>query len=161
MWTNIERGIDGAVGRMLSWLTHPPVRSVARAREETSDSASAEAAGRTDAVREEAVREEAVHAAPGPAAVGLAEAGQDTVAADPVSAVAEAVEGAAADGDELAEEILEALAAAPDGLALNQLSQQVSGEPRALRHELRQLSASGRIQRRSQGMRTRYYLAQA
>lgn len=33
MWIRLERGIDGMVGRMLSWLAHPPVRQLASASE--------------------------------------------------------------------------------------------------------------------------------
>ena len=36
MWMSLERSLDGVVGRMLSWLAHPPLHSVADVEQKTA-----------------------------------------------------------------------------------------------------------------------------
>ncbi len=82
-------------------------------------------------------------------------------------AAVEGVEEVAAEADDsdrdapdpLERKILEALAASEDGAAIKDLQRSTGGKPTTLRARLNRLIGIGRVQRRGQGMRTRYHVA--
>lgn len=181
MWTNIERSIDGAVGRMMSWLTQPPVR--AESSRERSERG-VESATATVAEPASAVAESPTAASPEPAANAAARAAVERIVAgeeqaspgvaepvdggvepvsdavlEPVSEASEAtIEGATE--DDLTERILAALADAPEGLPMKGLVQATGATRYALRQRLNPMLADGRIDRKGQGMTTRYHAAE-
>ncbi len=161
---DIERSIDGMVGRMVSWLTLAPIR----AREDRGEAGETEAAAAEIAVEvaAETVAEaaeaaaEAVEEAAEAAAETMeeaVEAAAETAAEVAAGTVDEAAEAAGA-VDPLEQKILQALAACEDGAALRELKSRTGGKPTTLRARLTRLIGRGRVQRRGQGMRTRYHL---
>ncbi|MEM7587213.1 MAG: hypothetical protein AAF560_27735 [Acidobacteriota bacterium] len=174
MWSSI----DGMVGRMMSWWSQPPIRSRSGA---DPTGARMEAAVETTVTGvEDRVEDafEAVSGKPGDAVAGDAVAGDavagDAVAATPASVVeavatasndpkevAEAAAGASADSETLDARVVGVLGTAGDGLAMRQLVAETGAERYAIRRRLKQLIESGQVQRRGDGMKTRYYLVEA
>ncbi len=217
MWTNLERSIDGVVGRMLSWWSHPPMRPLT-----DRETVSRDVVAGADAVVETAVAVEtdaaveavATPSQPSPAkskrrasrskthstkttrqkatrskrpvtsrpkkraqskAIDKAAPERKTESGkmkpararskvtETAKSVAETAKSVAqttksvAESDELETKIVAALDVAEDGLAMKQLVSQTAGERPAIRQRLKKLSAAGRIQRKGEGMRTRYY----
>lgn len=136
MWTSIERGLDGMVGRMLSWLTHPSTQ--ASSLEEVADA--------LDEAKKEA-------AAPVTAAASIEDGLEPDAAAEPQSVEPQSAEA------EQTRELLRALERASGGVSMKQLQQATGGTPHATRQRLNRLIRSGRVQRKGKGMRTRYHLA--
>ena len=149
MWMNIERGIDGVVGRMLSWLTQPPVRGVDSEPPAVPASAPVEEAASATAGEPESSAGAIVE-------VADAAAGSTATAAEIVE-TAPRPDASSEEEDELEGAILEALAAAPDGLAMRDLVRETAAKRHALRRRLSRLSGAGRVQRRGEGMTTRYH----
>ncbi len=129
--TDLEREVDGMIGRMVSWLTMAPIGG---RREDDAETTAG------DASRHSPAR------------------GEATVA-EPVSeAEVEEVNDASGASDPLEREILDALAASDDGAAIRDLQRRTDGKPTTLRTRLKRLIESGRVERRGAGMRTRYHL---
>ena len=167
MWTHLERNIDGVIGRMLSWLTQPPVRGWAE--DEAAESASNFA--EEDPLGIAAAKTEVTTAAAESISMGSPEASEtpNTTAESPAAAVERpdelsltGVETAGEpEGGELADQLIAALAAAQEGLAMRQLMQQTERKPHRVRARLKTLISAGRVVRKGEGMRTRYHLAEA
>ncbi len=168
---DIERSIDGMVGRLMSWLTLAPIRAredraedpaesraeapaeVVEAMVETVEEVAGAVAGKAEETGEAEAAAKRVSEAAAEAVEAAPEVATETVdeAGEVAAAVAEAV-------DPLEQRILQALAACEDGAALRELKSQTGGKPTTLRARLNRLIARGRVQRRGQGMRTRYHL---
>ncbi len=164
---DFERSFDGIFGRMMSWLTLPPVG----ARREDGDSdlaADLERTGSAFVEQAEEVAAAVVEAVSEPVSEALeAAVERPAEVAAPAPAVAaeeapDAGEAAAPEpaSDPLESKILEALAVSGEGAAIRQLQRSTGGKPTTLRTRLNRLIAGGRVQRRGKGMRTRYHLVQ-
>ncbi len=153
---DLERDLDGMVGRMLSWLTLAPTRACGEraealplARGAESDGAAAEFAQRLAVEVAEQVVE----------ATEVVEAADTTGDAETAAGEPAARAPSRDSHDSLEGKILEALAAAADGAAISQLRRRTGGKPATLRARLNRLIGRGQVQRKGQGMRTRYHLA--
>ncbi|MEM7351501.1 MAG: hypothetical protein AAF657_11885 [Acidobacteriota bacterium] len=171
---SFERQIDGAIGRMLSWLVQPPVRAAAAPRspgavgETAKLEPAASTAERGSNVATEAAEAlaESVDAALEKVVAGTKEKPLQAprVVLKTAGQAIETLSGQAAEPsaassqltDELTAKILAALAAAENGLAMKGLVE-ATGAPRStLRLRLSQLIAEGRILRKGEGMRSTY-----
>ncbi len=177
MTMDVERQIDGLVGRWLSWLTQPPIRpadgdggsAVGGAKKPAAKEkpVSRKATGKRRAAKKPAARKPA---AKKPAAKRVTTkkpaarkpAARKPKAKKPAGDLDRFVDGTAratdASGD-LAEKILAALAGSAEGATLPELQKATGGQLAAVRRQLNQLLKAGKIQR-GQGIGTRYRLDQ-
>ena len=138
----LERGIDGMVGRMMSWWTQAPVRPLEPYEPEDEPRDSVVARVEEPEKQAPAAVEEKAAAAPAPSpASPPAPASSPPADLDP---------------------ILEALSQPTDdaGSSMKELRSRTGESAPALRKRLNQWIAEGKVQRRGQGMRTRYHLVE-
>lgn len=168
MWMSFERSLDGMVGRMLSWLTHPPLRSLAEAAletvaetveaaEEAAERAREAIAEKLDAFVEGAEKEEAAASisalAPDEIDAFVEGAGRAAAEIEVEELAAAAVEDA---DDELDGEILAMLGKASGSVSVSQLARRTGRSLQDLRPRLRRLEAAGRIRSDKKGINPSY-----
>lgn len=150
MWTTVERTIDGAVGRLLSWWVQPAIRPIARAPV---------ARIKTDAGKTGADQTSTAAAERGRESSKVIEAnGGDKNAESAAIAVELTVQGSAEAASSVDDSILEALATNTEGLAMKDLTLRTGAKRHALRRSLNRLMADGRVLRKGEGMRTCYHV---
>ena len=157
---DVERQIDGLVGRMLSWLMQPPVRSVAAGPAAAGPAAAGPpAAEKPVAKRAVAKKPAAKRAAAKRSAVKKPAAKKPAKqSAGDLERFVEGSGRATGAGGDLAARILTALAESAEGATLAELQSSTGAQLAAVRRQLNQLLEAGKIQR-GQGIGTRYRLS--
>ncbi len=177
MWTTVERTIDGAVGRVLSWWVQPAIRPVIKdtaawiptepgkagtgGKAGLGEMEASEAdTGMTGAAKTDAGKTTATAAERARETRQTAEKDgvEKNAAESAATAVEKTVQGKAEAAFSVDDSILEALDAAPEGLAMKELIARTGAKRHALRRSLNRLMADGRVLRKGEGMRTCYHV---